>query len=333
MPYAGRLARGKSPVYSGSRSIKLGLRRRESGQTTGGCLPDTARTGPTLIASRDARGAAAIRAYAAACRARVPAFAARHFGWRGALRLHRAALGFDLLRAPFNVMMVAPTLLLRILAWAAGRSGLGRVSDWLAKRDLFVETALARRVADLVLGELLQVDRAGSAFPPEWHERARGLIAEYVAVRHAAAEFGAGCLAILIGLATLHALTPSAITMGPLLAQELAQREAIQGFWLGSGLGSLWYAWFPPEVDLTRTIGITAAAMAGFALVATFIGILVDPLLHALGLHRRRLGRLVDTFERAALGDDTAKLRLPDLYLARLVDLADIALLALRMTR
>lgn len=292
-----------------------------------------ARTDLKVIASCEANGVAATRAYAAVCRERVPGFAARHFGWQGALRLHRAAIGLDLIRAPFNVMMVAPTLLLRIMTWATGRAGFGRVSGWLAKRNLFVETALARRVADLVLGELLQVDRAASAVPPEWHERAPSLIAEYVAVRHAAAEFGAGCLAILIGLASLHALTPSAITMGPLLAQELAQREAVQGFWLGIGLGSLWYAWFPPEVGLARTIGVTAAAMACFALIATFIGILVDPLLHAVGLHRRRLGQLVDTLERAALGDDAAKLGLPDLYVARLVDIADVALLALRAMR
>lgn len=300
---------------------------------TGGSLRHAARSDPTVIASREASGVPAIRAYAAACRARVPGFAARHFGWGGAVRLHRTALGLDLIRAPFNVMMVAPTLLLRILTWATGRSGFERVSAWLAKRNLFVETALARRVADLVLGELLQADRDETALPPAWHGRARSLIAEYVAVRHAAAEFGAGFLAILIGLVSLHALTPSAITMGPLLAQELAQREAIQGFWLGTGLGSLWYAWFPPEIGLVRTIGVTAAAMACFALIATFIGVLVDPLLHAVGLHRRRLRQLVDTLERAALGDDAAKLGLPDLYVARLVDLADVALLALRVMR
>lgn len=291
------------------------------------------RTDPRLTDSREASEVAAIRAYAADCRARVPGFATRHFGWKGALRLHCTALGLDLIRSPFNVMMVAPTLVLRILSWASGRSGLERISTWLAGRSLFIETALARRVADLVLCELLQADRGETALPPELRERARGLIAEYVAVRHAAAEFGAGFLAILIGLGTLHALTPSAITMGPLLAQELAQREAIQSFWLGSGLASLWYAWFPPEIGLAQTVGVTAAAMACFALIATFIGIVVDPLLHAVGLHQRRLGRLVDTLERAALGDDAARLGLPDLYLARLVDIADVALIALRVMR
>ena len=31
-------------------------------------------------------------------------------GWRGSLRLHRSAIGLDLLRAPLNVLLVGPTL-------------------------------------------------------------------------------------------------------------------------------------------------------------------------------------------------------------------------------
>jgi hypothetical protein len=52
-----------------------------------------------------------------------------------------------------------------------------------------------------------------------------------------------------------------------------------------------------------------------------------------LGVHRRRLRHLIDTLERAALGDAEARLALPDLYVARLTDLVDVVLLTLRMTR
>ena len=51
----------------------------------------------------------AVLAYADACRARMPGFAARHFGRRGSLRLHREAVGLD--------------LLLRAVQRAAGRPG------------------------------------------------------------------------------------------------------------------------------------------------------------------------------------------------------------------
>lgn len=45
---------------------------------------------------------AAVVAHAATCRARIPAFTARHFGFAGTWRLHREALGLDLLRAPLT---------------------------------------------------------------------------------------------------------------------------------------------------------------------------------------------------------------------------------------
>jgi hypothetical protein len=276
----------------------------------------------------------AVASYAAACRARIPAFTARHFGLAGTLRLHREALGLDLLRAPLNVLLVGPALFLRIAAALSRRLGLPRLADWLARRNLFVETRLARRVADLVLGELLRLDGLSPGSPEgAWRERAQHLIAEYVAARHAVAEFAAGLVGLTIGLIVLHALTPSAISLGPLLAKELAQREAIEGFWLGSGAGSVWYSWYPVDATWGETAATTLVVMVCFALAAAFMGLVTDPLQQLLGLHQQRLRRLVDTLERVALGESEASLALPDPYIARVTDLADVALMAMRLTR
>lgn len=271
-----------------------------------------------------------IAAYAEACRARVPAFAARHFSLRGSLRLHREALGLDLLRAPLNVLLVAPSLFLRLAAAGLQRLGFARVGGWLARRNLFVETRLSRRVAELVLDELLRLDEGT---PPAWREHARRLIAEYVAARHAVAEFGAMLVLLSAGFLLLHALTPSAISLGPMLAQELARREAIEGFWLGPAAGNLWYGWFPVAPSWPELIFTTVAVMAGFALLATFTGVVMDPLQQALGIHRRRLHCLIDRLERAALEGHGVALDLPDPYVARLTDLVDVLLIALRATR
>jgi hypothetical protein len=277
--------------------------------------------------------AAAIRAYADACRARVPEFVARHFGWRGSLRLHRSALGLDLLRAPLNVLLVGPTLVLRLAGLVCGWLGWSRTATWLAGRHLFVETDLARRMAELVLSELLRVDDPGWSLSPALRDRVRDLIAEYLAARHAVAEFAAGFVTIAIGLVLVQALTPSAISLGPMLAREFAQREAIEAFWLGPWAGAIWHGWYPADASWGETIATTAVVMACFALVATFMGLVTDPVLQALGLHRRRLRLLVDTLERVALGEDGASLGLPDLYVARVTDIVDVVLFAMRMTR
>jgi uncharacterized protein DUF6635 len=271
---------------------------------------------------------AAVAAYAAACRARIPAFAARHFGLAGTLRLHQEALGLDLLRAPLNVLLVGPALFLRLATAVLSRLGLVAVAGWLAGRQLFLETRLAQRVADLILKEILALDEAAP-----WQERARHLIAEYLAARHAVAEFATGIAALLLGLGLVHALTPSALSLGPMLAREMAQQEAIQGFWLGSWVGSLYYGWFPVDAGWARTVLTTVVAMVGFALVATFMGLITDPLQQLLGVHQWRLRRLVDALERAALGESGVGLALPDPWIPRVADLADMALMATRLTR
>ena len=94
------------------------------------------------------------------CRARVPAFTARHFGLAGTLRLHREALGWDLLLAPLNVLLVGPALFVRMPPgsadrWACRASPAGwRAATCSSRRGL------SRRIADLVLNELLGLDHA-----------------------------------------------------------------------------------------------------------------------------------------------------------------------------
>ena len=147
------------------------------------------------------------------------------------------------------------------------------------------------------------------------------------------AEFAAGFVALGVGLALLHALTPSAISMGPMLARQLAQQEAIDAFWLGPWAGAVYHGWFPASATWTGTVTTTLAVMACFALVATFMGLITDPVQEWLGVHRRRLLHVIATLERVAHGDRDAALGLPDPYLARVTDLADVALMAMRLTR
>jgi hypothetical protein len=247
-------------------------------------------------------GAGDLAAYFDAVRARVPAFTRRHFGPLGTLRLHKEAIGLDLLRAPFNVLLVGPAFFLRLFAGLLRLIGLRRLGNWLATRRLFMETRLSRRMAELVFDELLDLDKAApdkDRLPP-WAQRVEDLIAEYVAARHAVAELAAGVAALVIGLVLLQALTPSALSLGPILAQEYAQSSAIQDFWAGSWAGGYYYSWYPAEASLGEKAATTVLVMVIFAVGSTFIGLVTDPLQQALGLHRRRLERFVDTLRRQA---------------------------------
>lgn len=283
----------------------------------------------------EAGAAAIVDDYFAACRARVPGFARRHFGLLGTLRLHKEAVGFDLLRSPFNVLLVGPALFLKLFAMLAGWLGAKRLARWLATRRLFVETRISRRIGELVSGELLGLERLeepGRERPP-WAPKVEELVSEYVAARHAVAEMAAGVLALVIGLVTLHAITPSAVSLGPMIAREYAQASAVEGFWAGRWAGSWYYSYWPAEASTLEVVGATMLLMMAFAVATTFMGVVTDPIQRALGLHEQRLNRFVDTLERLATRDPEARLTLPDPYIARLADVVDWVTLGLRYLR
>ena len=69
------------------------------------------------------------------------------------------------------------------------------------------------------------------------------------------------------------------------------------------------------------------------AVLAAFSGVITDPLQRRLGLHRRRLSRLLDALERGLCSERAQHVTMRDHYIARLVDLFDLAALALRASQ
>ncbi|MCF3973940.1 DUF6635 family protein [Paracoccus salsus] len=82
-------------------------------------------------------------------RAMIDGFVARHFTWPGTLRLHGAALGWDILRAPVNVVLSPILVLTRIAAYLCRFTGWRGGADWLARRRILLRTSVARRVEAL----------------------------------------------------------------------------------------------------------------------------------------------------------------------------------------
>jgi hypothetical protein len=72
------------------------------------------------------------------------------------------------------------------------------------------------------------------------------------------------------------------------------------------------------------TATVTGGLLGLAALLATFSGLLTDPLQQRLGLHRRRLVRLVDALERELLEGEGRSFAVRDHYVARLLDLVDL---------
>ncbi len=99
--------------------------------------------------------APALADWTAARRARADAFARDTFGLRGTLRLHGAALGWDLLRAPLNILLAALYLIQRLAALLLSALRLPRAAAWLRDHPLLLRTAVQARVEQALLTHFL----------------------------------------------------------------------------------------------------------------------------------------------------------------------------------
>lgn len=302
--------------------------------------------------------AEAARSYFAGCRARIGPFIDANFSLAGSARLHARALGWDLLKAPANVALAVPQVLLKLGAGTArrlGRPATARALD----RNVFLETAVARELRWRMMTDLLELPyadggrsstrdglaeaivahprvqellveagrtAAGRSEDPEFRRKLADALTSYTGTRAAAAEITTALIAIGTGALAFQKATPGAIALGPVIAGSIAQGSAIASFPLGATAGGLWHAVFPAQASPFLVAGATAGVMGIAALATAFAGVIADPVQRATGIHRRRLGALVDTLEEGFRGSDAAGFVAYDLYVARLLDLGDLLL-------
>lgn len=299
-------------------------------------------------------------------RARVDAFVDRHFSLAGSLALHRKALGWDVVKAPLNIGLAVPDFAVKAGAAAAHAVHAKRLAGYLESRRILLDTALGREIEWLIMTELLELplqqrgrvaekdalaefilaspqvqmalgealkaigSRAGD---PAFRERLEQAAIHYTETRTAASEITTALIALGAGALAVKEITPGALVLGPALAGIMAQQAAITSFPLGVTLGRVWYAAFPAAASPGLIASVTGGLMAAGAVAAAFSGIVTDPLQRRLGLHRRRLLRLIDAIERQFNTEETAGFIGRDRYVARLLSLVELLASAYGLAR
>ena len=294
-------------------------------------------------------------------RARVPAFVETHFSFKGALRLHRKAFGKDLYKGPLNVLWAVPSLAAATASSVLKKIGVKRPAGWLEKLPKGFETDVQKEVnwlihtellelpykqegressKDALLGEILNDPRLSdliARYLIEIDEKARSArfrskleenLTRYALSRTAAADLAGSIISLSAGFVAFHKVTPGALAAGSATAAALAQQIAISNFWLGSTLGGWYYALFPATASTGLVIAATGSIMAALAIIATFAGVVTDPLQAKTGLHQKRLLKLIDALQDELLGEGDGSFHLKDHYVARVFDLIDLLKLA-----
>ncbi|WP_339896530.1 DUF6635 family protein [uncultured Gilvimarinus sp.] len=284
--------------------------------------------------------------YFTECRARIPGFVKQHFRYPGAWHTNRRALGWDMLRAPLNLMWVPFYLFFQALAWLSKRCRLRWVARQLrrvpigmqtniqrylvvcAERELLLRGTDQNRLRECIVAAIVEREQFAGLEPAQEQALQQSLddaLAQYALTRTASADISNTLFATLAGAFTLQKFTPGGIAIGITLASVVANRWAAWDFFLGPVLGGWYYSVFPVAPEASLIVLSTASVMALMAVFACFSGLISDPVQSITGIHQRRLRRMLDGLERDVIRRTSGSFRPKDAYLARLMDIIDAA--------
>jgi len=280
------------------------------------------------------------------CESRIPGFIAQHFTYSGALAINRRALGWDIVRAPVNLCWAPIYALVCIIKFMLQKlpSG-GWLSKYLERIPAGYTTEIQRHISQLIVNELLAPQELKDCIANALHEyyiqhsnqplsdeRFYRLIdpliadalAQYQITRTASADITNSVSCTVLGAFLFQKFTPGGIGIAIVIAFMTAKTFAANTFILGPTLGNIYYTIFPPEPSLGMTVAITVAIMGVLSAIAAFSGILTDPIQAAIGLHQRRLKKMISHLQQDFVQKTHGSFRPKDQFIARLLDMLDM---------
>lgn len=213
-------------------------------------------------------------------------------------------------------------------AQAIGRGA--RRYERRGERDALIETILADPRVQAQVGQMLNAIRA-HADEAGFRDKITDAMTEYVGSRSAAADVTSSLFAAATGAAAYHQFTPGVAALSGAIASGLAKSAAVSGFTFGSWLGGIYYSVFSAATSPLLYAGVFAGLLVPVATLTAFAGVVADPVQRRLGLHQRRLGRMLDHLEGSLLGATAKRFVVRDHYVARLLDFADWSATLIRL--
>jgi hypothetical protein len=299
----------------------------------------------------------AVETYIKQKRENVPLFVEKYFGWKGSADRHKIAIGWDLLKAPANLIWSVPVLILRLTGKGLGLAGWKSAEETLDGIWPGFRTAIQIESERLIYQELLelpwkeeQIDAPKNALfeaifnhaeisewvdstlreivhrseSSQYRERLEKNLQEFATAQVSAADIGTNLIILAGTYVGAQKFASGAYGAGTVISSILAQNIAVQSFWAGPTLGGLWYGWFPAQAS----IGLTVASVAGVAIIlaifSSFAGMVVDPIQKFLGLHQRRLNRALDDLNADLNGTGSKGYSTKAPIVARIIDVIDI---------
>jgi hypothetical protein len=284
------------------------------------------------------------------CRLAVPGFIDRHFNYPGAIATNKVALGWDMLRAPANLLWAPFYAFICLIKFSIRHSSrFKNLYTWLDVMPAGFTTQVQRHISSSIRYELLSHGYSGRTLDDylldslqavydkynnkvvdqrRFHEMIEPLLdetlSEYQVTRTATADISNSLSCTILGAFAFQKFTPGGVGIGILVATWLSKKIASSQFVFGEVLGNIYYSLFPPEPSITVMVLSMVLVMSLLSAVAALSGLLLDPLQAASGLHRRRLHKMLNHLQQDLSLSTTSSYRPKDQFIARIMDSFDV---------
>lgn len=281
------------------------------------------------------------------CRSRIEGFIANHFEYSNAWSTNRKALGWDLLRSPFNLFWAPIYLFIKLACFLLS------YIPW-QKLNLFtktlshnipsgmttnVQTYLSDKIQQEILsdpngnrhslsnwiGESISSKQGKVNENSETIQILKDTLSQYSITRTASADISNSLLTTIIGAFWFKKFTPGGVAIGIVFAYWLNRNYLASNFFFGDFLGDVYYQLSPPSPSTSLIIISTAFSLSALSILASFSGLISDPIQSICGLHKRRLLRMIDAMEADFQLGEGKNFRPKDQYVARILDVLDAA--------
>ena len=304
-----------------------------------------------------------IERYIHECRAAIPEFSQTTFSFVGAWDINKKAFGKDILKAPANVVWTPFYFLGTGISKGLGKLKFDKASKALADLPAgfttdvelevqwriytqFIKLPFQQGDREFTDNRLLEVILEDENLAPIIDQSMESIsqltadddgkdvltdrIFEYTNSRKAASELSSTLIGTATGYLTSKTLNFGAVGLGQSLAASAAYHSAVSSFALGNTLGAAFYSVVPVSASTGAIVLSTGGVAAVLGTVSAFAGVIADPIQQKLGLHQKKLTKLVDALELQLKSNEQSSLNIKDGYAARVLDVLDFLTLIVR---
>ena len=218
------------------------------------------------------------------------------FSFRGTCSVFWRTLRSDLLRHPLNFILAIPKLLITRIAGVMEKFGRYSLARRFQRLSLVLRSGFENAREEQIIGGLI-----GASDEAEIRAALERPLSHFMAARSALLELASGAVTIAVAYALFGTVALSPYEMGQRLAATAAQERASSRFFLGRGVGSAFYHFFPPHPTWGQIATSSALVIVLLGALTALLNLVSDPLQQAFGVHRRQLSRLLDSFEENLL--------------------------------